>query len=302
MNRDDKAAVIDEIAASITESQAIFAVDYRGITVEQAKDLRTKLRASDATLRVVKNSLTERAADKAGVEQLKTLLAGPTALTFVRGDSAAAAKSLADFARTTQLLAFKGGLMDGSAVSAAEITAISRLPVREVLYGQLVGLVANPITSLARTLNALIGGLAIGLSGVLEQKQADAPAAVEAAVAADPPAESAPSEEAPPADAPESEVAQAPPESAPAEEAPPADAPESEVAQAPPDSAPGEEAPPADAPESEVAQAPPDAEAPTELPPDAPLSEESPPEASAPQADDSPPSESPTNTEQETTT
>jgi large subunit ribosomal protein L10 len=289
MNRDDKAAVIDEIAASITESQAIFAVDYRGITVEQAKDLRTKLRASDATLRVVKNSLTERAADKAGVEQLKTLLAGPTALTFVRGDSAAAAKSLADFARTTQLLAFKGGLMDGSAVSAAEITAISRLPSREVLYGQLVGLVANPITSLARTLNALIGGLAIGLSSVLEQKQADAPAAVEAAVAADPPGESAPAEEAPPADAPESEVAQAPPDSAPAEEAPP-------------DSAPAEEAPPADAPESEVAQAPPVAEAPTELPPDAPLSEESPPEASAPQADDSPPSESPTNTEQETTT
>jgi large subunit ribosomal protein L10 len=172
MNRDQKSAVIDEIAASITDSQAIFAVDYRGITVEQAKELRSRLRESNATLRVVKNSLTERAADKAGTEQLKTLLAGPTALTFVRGDGAAAAKSLADFGRTTQLLAFKGGLMDGAVLSAAEITSISRLPSRDVLYGQLVGLVANPITSLARTLNALIAGVAVQLGGVLAQREA----------------------------------------------------------------------------------------------------------------------------------
>jgi large subunit ribosomal protein L10 len=178
MNRDQKAAVIDEIAANISESQAIFAVDYRGITVEQAKDLRGRLRAADATLRVVKNSLTERAADKAGTDQLKSLLKGPTALTFVRGDGAAAAKSLADFARITHLLAFKGGVMDGAAVSAAEITSIARLPSREVLYGQLVGLIATPISGLARTLNALVGGLALQLGAILEQR-GGAPAAPE---------------------------------------------------------------------------------------------------------------------------
>jgi large subunit ribosomal protein L10 len=228
MNRDQKSAVIDEIAASITDSHAIFAVDYRGISVEQAKELRARLRESDATLRVVKNSLTERAADKVGAEQLKALLAGPTALTFVRGDGAAAAKSLADFARTTQLLAFKGGVMDGASLSPAEITAISRLPSREALYGQLVGLVANPITSLARTLNALIGGLAIGLSGVLEQRQAAGetlserpePSAAEPQVetpATDPPAEApseAPTDESEPE--PTAEAATAPP----AEESP----------------------------------------------------------------------------------
>src|SRR5581483_2458069 len=115
MNRDQKAAVIDEIAADITEAQAIFAVDYRGITVAQAEALRVRLREADASFRVVKNSLTERAADRAGVEELKSLLEGPTALTFVRGDAAAAAKAVADFARTTQLLAFKGGMMDGVA-------------------------------------------------------------------------------------------------------------------------------------------------------------------------------------------
>ena len=100
MNRDQKAAVIDEIAAEIKASQAIFAVDYRGITVDQAQTLRERLREADATFRVVKNSLTERAADRAGADELKPLLVGPTALTFARGDAAAAAKAVADFART----------------------------------------------------------------------------------------------------------------------------------------------------------------------------------------------------------
>jgi len=186
MNRDQKAAVIDQIAADITGSQAVFAVDYRGITVAQADALRARLRDCDASFRVVKNSLTERAADQAGAAELRPLLAGPTALTFVRGDAAAAAKAISDFARTTQLLAFKGGLMEGAVLSSAEVTQISRLPSRDVLYGQLVGLIASPIAGLARTLSALIGGLAVGLGGVLEQRggvPADAAPAAEATVA-----------------------------------------------------------------------------------------------------------------------
>jgi large subunit ribosomal protein L10 len=171
LNRDQKAAVIDEIAADISAAQAIFAVDYRGITVAQAEALRARLREADASFRVVKNSLTERAADRAGADQLKPLLEGPTALTFARGDAAAAARAVAEFARATQLLAFKGGVMDGAALSSAEVGVISRLPSREVLYGQLVGLVANPLSGLARSLNALIGGLAIGLGGVLSKKE-----------------------------------------------------------------------------------------------------------------------------------
>src|SRR4029077_3317107 len=118
MNRDEKAAVIDRLAGELEESSAVFAVDYRGITVSQVADLRAKLRAADATFRVVKNSLTERAADKAGAEALKEVLDGPTALTFVRGDAAAAAKALSDAQRVTEVLAFKGGLMDGNVVSA----------------------------------------------------------------------------------------------------------------------------------------------------------------------------------------
>jgi large subunit ribosomal protein L10 len=205
MNKDQKAAVIDEIAANISDSAAIFAVDYRGISVEQARELRGRLREADATLRVVKNSLAERAADKAGAELIKTLLQGPTALTFVRGDGAVAAKSLADFARSIQLLAFKGGVMDGAALSAAEMTAIARLPSRDALYGQLVGLIASPLAGLARALNALIGGLAIGLGGVLEQKAASAgPNPPEQSVAAEPaPAEERAEAPAVPAEEPE---------------------------------------------------------------------------------------------------
>jgi large subunit ribosomal protein L10 len=171
MNRDQKAAAIAEIAANIEESQAVFAVDYRGISVPQAAELRAKLREADASFRVVKNSLTERAADETGAEQLKPLLQGPTALTFVRGDAALAAKAIADYARLTQLLPFKGGLMEGAALDAEQIRAISRLPSREVLYGQLVGVVASPISGLVRTLGALVGGLAVALGQVREKKE-----------------------------------------------------------------------------------------------------------------------------------
>lgn len=171
MNRDQKAAAIAEIAAHIDESHAVFAVDYKGISVPQAAELRAKLRESDATFKVVKNSLTERAADEAGADTLKELLQGPTALTFVRGDIATAAKALADYGRATQLLPFKGGLMDGAALEPEQIRSLSRLPSREALYGQLVGVVASPVSGLVRTLGALVGGLAVALGQVQQKKQ-----------------------------------------------------------------------------------------------------------------------------------
>jgi large subunit ribosomal protein L10 len=191
MNRDQKAVAIAEIAAHIDESQAIFAVDYRGITVPQAAELRAKLREADATFKVVKNSLTERAADQAGAETLKELLAGPTALTFVRGDVATAAKAIADYARATQLLPFKGGLLDGAPLDPDQIRSISRLPSREALYGQLVGVVASPVSGLVRTLSALVSGLAVALGQVREKKESGEIPAGEAPADDDPKAETA---------------------------------------------------------------------------------------------------------------
>ena len=169
MNRDQKAAVIEEVAQAISEADAIFAVDYRGISVPQAAELRTRLREADARFRIVKNTLTERAADQAGAEGLKEYLEGPTAMTFVRGDAAAAAKALRDFRRATQLLEFKGGWMNGAALSPGEIDAIAQLPSRDVLYGRLVGMVASPLTGLAAAMGGLIGGLARQLQQIAEQ-------------------------------------------------------------------------------------------------------------------------------------
>jgi large subunit ribosomal protein L10 len=200
VNRDQKATAIAEIADQIKESEAVIAVDYRGITVAQVAGLRTSLRDADASFRVVKNTLTERAADQAEAQQLKELLVGPTALMFVRGDAAAAAKAIADFQRSSggDLLPFKGGLMNGEALDAAQVTAISKLPSRQVLYGQLVGIVASPITGLARSLNGLVSGLAIALGGVLEKKESGEIPAGDAP-AAEAPAAEAPAEDAAPA-------------------------------------------------------------------------------------------------------
>src|ERR1039458_10382606 len=171
MNREQKAVAIAEIAIQIDESHAIFAVDYRGISVPQVAELRAKLRDADATFKVVKNSLTERAAEEAGADTLKEYLAGPTALTFVHGDVATAAKAIADYGRAIQLLPFKGGLMDGSPLDLDQLRSLSRLPSREVLYGQLVGLVASPVTGVVRSLSALLGGLASALGQVRDKKE-----------------------------------------------------------------------------------------------------------------------------------
>jgi large subunit ribosomal protein L10 len=209
LDRAQKAAVIEEVAGQISEAEAIFAVDYRGISVPQAAELRTKLRDADATFRVVKNTLSERAAEQAGAGELREHLQGPTAMTFVRGDAAAAAKALSDFARATGFLAFKGGWMNGKPLTGDEIVAISRMPSREVLYGQLVGMVASPLTGLAAGLSNLISGLGRQLAQIAEQGLIgqDAPApepAAEAAPAAETPeaTDEAPAEETPADEAP----------------------------------------------------------------------------------------------------
>ncbi|HEV3323632.1 MAG TPA: 50S ribosomal protein L10 [Solirubrobacteraceae bacterium] len=223
MNRDQKAAAIAEIAADIESSQAVFAVDYRGISVPQAAELRAKLREADAVFRVVKNSLTERAADQTGAEDLKPLLQGPTALTFVRGDAALAAKAIADYARVTQLLPFKGGVMEGAALDPDQLRAISRLPSREVLYGQLVGVVASPISGLVRTLGALLGGLAVALGQVHEKKESgEIPAG-------EPPAAAVADVSAPEVDAPPTADTPAPGAESPAAEVPETESPAAEA-------------------------------------------------------------------------
>jgi large subunit ribosomal protein L10 len=172
MNKEQKAAVVEEVAAQIRESDAVFAVDYRGISVPQAAELRQRLTDAGARLRVVKNTLTRRAADRAGAEEMKELLVGPTAFTFVSGESgdvALAAKALAQFRRQHAVLEFKGGRMNGAPLSIDQIQSIAQLPGLDVLHGQLAGVVASPLTGLVRGLNQLIQGLAVQLGQIAEQ-------------------------------------------------------------------------------------------------------------------------------------
>jgi large subunit ribosomal protein L10 len=263
MNRDQKAAVVEEVAAQIKESEAVFAVDYRGISVPQAADLRVKLNEAGARFRVVKNTLTLLAADKAGADSLKEVLEGPTAFTFVTaedGDVALAAKALAQFKREHDMLEFKGGVMGGEPLTAEQIGEIARLPAKDVLHGQLVGVIASPITGLVRGLNALIAGLAIQLQKIVDEgllPEGEAPAAEAAATEKPAAAEEAPAaegeapvaeEEAPPAE----EEAPAAEEEGPAAEveAPAAE----EEAPAAEEEAPAEEAAAEEAPAGESSE------------------------------------------------
>lgn len=203
MDREQKTAVVKELAEELKDAEAIFAVDYRGISVPQAAELRSGLRDADARFRIVKNRLTLRAADEAGTESLKDYLEGPTALTFVKGDAAAAAKILFRLGSEWELLDYKGGLMDGETLDPDSFKAIARLPGREQLNAQFAGVVASPITGLVRGLGSMVQGLALQLGQIAEQ----------GLVTGEAPAEEKPAEEEAPAAEEESEPDPEPSES-----------------------------------------------------------------------------------------
>jgi len=168
MNRDEKTAVVDRLAEDLSDAQAIFAVDYRGISVPQAAELRTKLRESDASFKVVKNRLAKLAAEKAGTE-IDELLTGPIALTLINGDPVVVAKTITTFTREHEVLEYKGGLMDGAALDVDSFQEIAKLPGLDVLHGQLVGLAASPLTGLVAGMSNLISGLGRQLAQIAEQ-------------------------------------------------------------------------------------------------------------------------------------
>ena len=217
MNKEQKAEAVEKLTGELKGADAIFAIDYRGISVPQAAELRSGLRDADASFRVVKNRLTLRAADAAGTEDIKEHLSGPTALTFVQGDVALAAKTLSKLGTEWELLEFKGGIMDGAALDKDSFLAIAKLPGRDQLNAQFAGIVASPITGLVRGLGSMVQGLALQLQAIADQGlvTGEAPA---------PPAEDtpdAPAEEAPAEDSPdETPAEETPAEDSPAEEAP----------------------------------------------------------------------------------
>lgn len=181
--------MVAELTEELRDADAIFAIDYRGMSVPQAAELRSSLREADARFRVVKNRLTLRAADQAGTEPLKEHLTGPTALAFVRGDVALAAKTIDRLGSDWSLLEFKGGLMDGEALDAGSFRAIARLPAREQLNAQFAGAVASPLTGLVRGLGSMVQGLASQLQQLLDQGLVGGEAPAQPQPAAEPRAE-----------------------------------------------------------------------------------------------------------------
>ena len=218
--------------ASLSDAEAIFAVDYRGISVPQAAELRAKLRDADATFRIVKNRLAKIAIADSETDGLEPLLDGPTALTFVKGDPVTAAKAISTFNREHEVLEFKGGLMEGAVLDPDKFNAIARLPALEVLHGQLAGLTASPLTGLVRGLGSLISGLAVALGQIQEKGLVggDAEPEAEEPPPEDPAAETETETEEPAEEAPAEEPAaeEAPAEEPAAEEEPAADEGEAE--------------------------------------------------------------------------
>ena len=172
MLRNEKEAVIAEVAQLLTDGENLFVSDYRGLTVAELKELRVKLRESGAAFKVVKNTLGGIAADRAGREDIKGLLAGPTAVTFCGDDLVGAAKALADFAKTHPQLVVRGGLLESSLIDPDAVKALAGLPSRDVLVAQLVGTMAAPMTGLVTVLQGTVSGFVRALNQVAEQRAA----------------------------------------------------------------------------------------------------------------------------------
>jgi len=207
MKREQKEQVVDELTQRLKAADTLLVADYRGLTMPQIDELRTRLLASGARFTVVKNTLTRRAAEAAGADALLALLDGPSAIAFLEtdGDMVAAAKALADSARETNVLEIRGGIMQGRAVTAEEVASLATLPPEEVLRGQVLGAIVAPLTSLAGLLNAPLQNLVGLLDARIEQlggeeeapAVAEAPAPDEASADAEPAVEEAPAEEEP---------------------------------------------------------------------------------------------------------
>jgi large subunit ribosomal protein L10 len=229
----DKERIVDELATELGSAETLIVADYRGLTNKQLEALRDQLLPHGARFRIVKNTLTRRAAEQAGADALLVMLEGPTAIAFIEssGDPAAVAKALANTAKETNVLTLRGGILEGTPLSGDDVDQLAKLPPVDVLRGQLVGAIVAPLTHLLGLVSAPLRdlhGLVDARIRQLEDEGEVVEPVAEAAVEAE---ESAPSEEPAGADEPVAEQASddapvaevdvteedSPPESAPAE-------------------------------------------------------------------------------------
>jgi len=159
--KSDKERVVAELTERLKSTSTLFVADYRGLSVKEIDDLRTKLIEHGARFSVVKNTLTRRAAEAAGAEALLAMLEGPTAIAFIEadGDLVAVAKALADSARTTKVLQIRGGLLDGVPIGEEQIKSLATLPPTDVLRGQVLGAITAPLTIVVGLISAPVRDL-----------------------------------------------------------------------------------------------------------------------------------------------
>ena len=177
MQKADKERVVADLTEKLRQSETMIVADYRGLTMPQIDSLRTRLLESGARFTVVKNTLTRRAAEAAGADQLLALLEGPSAIAFVEadGDAVAVAKALHDSARDTKILAIRGGVMQGRVISGADVEELAKLPPLDVLRGQVIGAIIAPLNAIAGLINAPLQNLYGLIEARIEQLQAETP-------------------------------------------------------------------------------------------------------------------------------
>ncbi|HEV8624782.1 MAG TPA: 50S ribosomal protein L10 [Acidimicrobiia bacterium] len=238
MARPEKVATVEEIKEKLEGARAAVLTEYRGLTVSELADLRASLRAADAEYKVYKNTLARRAAEEAGMADLVSLLQGPTAITFVKGDAVAVAKALRDYSRTNAHLVVKGGLLGTRVIHPNDVVALADIEPREVLLAKIAGGFQAPLVKAAGLFQAFTRNMAYGIKALIDKRVAEgeAPPPEAEAPAAEAEAEAPAAEaEAPAAEA-EAEVPAAEAEAPAAEAAAPeepAEAPAAEAAEPP---------------------------------------------------------------------
>jgi len=204
MLKEQKTRVVEQLTERLRDTETLMVADYRGLTMPEIDELRSKLLEAGARFTVVKNTLTRRAAEAAGRQEVLELIDGPTAIAFLdsEGDPAAVAKILNDTARTNDVLVIRGGLLEGTVVGDAEIKRLATLPSADVLRAQLVGAVAGPLTTVvglfAAPLRDLVGVIDARIRQLEEQGETVEEPSAEAEPAADEPAAEEPEAEAAP--------------------------------------------------------------------------------------------------------
>ncbi len=188
--RPEKVEAVEEIRAKLADSDATVLTEYRGLTVRAIADLRTSLRGAGAEYKVFKNTLARRAVDEAGIDGLASMLEGPVAIAFVRGDAVAAAKALREFGRSNPALIVKGGLLGERVMTAGDLDKLADVAPREVLLAQLAGAFQAPLVKAAGLFQAFPRNFAYGLKALVDQRIAggEAPPEAGSAVEAEAPA------------------------------------------------------------------------------------------------------------------